>query len=132
MILVDTSVIIQFLRGDDNDKVELFKSLIIDNQPFGISVYTYSEVLQGARDEMEYQTLDRYLGSQVIYRHDTSIETYKDAATLYYRLRKQGVSLRGLVDVLIALTAIQNNLTLLHNDRDFEYMKRVESSLRTL
>jgi len=132
MILVETSVLIQFLRGEKNYKVDLFEILIKEDQPFGISTYTYAEVLQGARDEDEYRLLDEYLGSQTIYDLQPGKETFKEAASIVYKMRKSGYTIRGLIDVLIALTAIQNNLILLHNDRDFEFIKLTEAQLKTL
>jgi len=132
VILVDTSVLIQFLRGEENESTRVFEAIVKEGMPFGISVYTYAEVLQGARDDTEFRLLDEYLGSQTIYAPQPGRETYKEAATIFYKLRRQGITIRGLVDVLIALTAIHNDLQLLHNDKDFEFMKAVESRLRTL
>ena len=132
MILVDTSVVIQFLRGEENEKIALFETIIQDRQPFGISTYTYAEILQGARDDAEYRKLDEYLGSQTIYEPYSGKETFREAAAIYYHLRRKGISIRGLVDILIALTAVHNKLMLLHNDKDFEFMKKVEKRLETL
>lgn len=132
MILVETSVLIQFLRGEDNEKVALFEAFIEEGRPFGISTYTYAEVLQGARDDKEYQRLDEYLRSQMIYEPCSGKETYQEAARIVYLMRKKGFTVRGLIDVLIALTAIHNGLILLHNDKDFEFIKQAEKRLRTL
>jgi hypothetical protein len=90
--------------------------------PFGISAYTYQEVLHGARDETELQTLKDYLSTQLIYYLEQEAATYEKAVMLYFNLRRKGVTPRGTLDMLIALTAIENNLALLHNDRDFDTM----------
>jgi len=37
-------------------------------------------------------------------------------------LRKQGVTIRSTIDILIGLTAIEHDLLLLHNDKDFDAM----------
>ena len=132
MILVDTSVLIQFLRGEENEKVAFLEMLVQEGQPFGISVYTYAEILQGARDDAEYQKLDEYLGSQAMFEPLSGRETFKEAATVFYQLRRKGVTIRGLTDILIALTAIHHNLILLHNDKDYEFMKKAEKRLKTL
>jgi len=132
VILVDTSVLIQLLRGEDNEKVAAFEAIIEDKIPFGISVYTYAEVLQGARDDIEYQQLDTFLGSQMMFAPQPGKEAFREAATIYYRLCRKGFTIRGLVDVLIALTAIHNDLLLLHNDKDFEFIKTIDSRLETL
>jgi predicted nucleic acid-binding protein len=131
MILVDTSVLVQFLRGEENETVSILETLLEDARPFGISAYTYAEVLQGARDAEEYQKLDLYLGAQTIYEPRPGPDTFREAAGVYYQMKRKGLTLRGLVDILIALTATHNGLILLHRDRDFEYMKQAIQELVT-
>lgn len=49
MILVDTSVLIAFLKGIENEKVKKFEEAIQNNIPFGINNFIYQEILQGAK-----------------------------------------------------------------------------------
>jgi predicted nucleic acid-binding protein len=132
MVLVDTSVLISYLRGQVNSKTELLDEVLDRDVPFGIACYTFQEVLQGARDEAELRTLKEYLSTQVIYYLEQTRETYENAAMLYFRLRRKGITPRSTVDVLIALTAIANNLSLLHDDRDFDVMSQHLQELRVL
>ena len=132
MILVDSSVIIDFLKGTENIKTALFDKIIKQNLPYGIASYTYQEVLQGARNEQEYDVLKDYLSTQKIYFLPEITETYEKAARLFYNVRRQGVTPRSVVDILIALTAIEHNLLLLHNDRNFDTMAFKVSSLKVL
>ena len=67
MVLVDTTVLINYLKGNENEKVKLFENVLKRRLPYGISSYTYQEILQGARDEKEYAGLKKYLSTQVIY-----------------------------------------------------------------
>ena len=122
MILVDTTVVIDLLKGIENKKIKLFEEVLSRNVPYGISSYTFQEVLQGVKDEGEYGTVRKYLLSQKIYFLPENIETYEKAALMFFRLRRQGITIRSTIDILIALTAIEHNLLLLHNDRDFDYM----------
>lgn len=122
MILVDTSVLINFFKGKSGPKVDLFQHVLARKIPFGISCYTYQEILQGARDEKEWQLLKDYLSTQVIYYLPETLETYEKAAFLFYTLRRNGVTPRSTIDMLIALNSIEHNLTLLHDDRDFDTM----------
>lgn len=130
MILVDTSVLIGFLKGQLDDKTELFKEILSRDIPFGISSYTYQEVLQGARNEKEFQTLKEYLSTQQIYYLESEASTFEKAAKLYFNLRRKGVTPRSTLDMLIALTAIENNLALIHNDSDFDMMAEYTPELR--
>lgn len=132
MILVDTSVLISFLKGQSDEKTELFKEVLCRDIPFGISSYTYQEILQGARDEAEFKTLKNYLSTQHIYFLDSEATTYEKAAMLYFKLRRKGVTPRSTLDMLISLTAMENNLALLHNDRDFDTMAKQIPELRVL
>ena len=120
MILVDTSVLIGFLKGQNDAKTLLFNEILTRNIPFGISAYTLQEVLQGARNEKDYLKLWEYLSTQIIYFLPGEISTYEKAARLYFDLRRKGFTPRSTIDILIALTALENQLMLLHNDRDFD------------
>lgn len=61
MVLLDTSILIEYFKGRQNPKVELLDEILARDIPFGISVFTYQEVLQGARNEREYKRLREYL-----------------------------------------------------------------------
>jgi len=132
LVLVDTSVLIGFLKGKSSDKVKLFKEILLRNIPFGISPLTLQEVLQGARMENDFYTLKQFLSSQRIYYLDNEAETYEKAARIYFELRRRGVTPRSTIDILIALTAIENKLFLLHDDRDFEKMADQLTELKVL
>lgn len=132
MILVDTSVLIDFLKGQTNEKIQLFDEILSRNIDFGFSSYTFQEVLQGAQNEKEYEQLRDYLSTQIIYFLPEETATYEKAARLYFDLRRKGITPRSTIDVLIALTAIENNLLLLHNDRDFDLMAKQVKALNVL
>lgn len=132
MILVDTSVLICFLKGQTDEKVQLFDIILSRNITFGFSSYTFQEVLQGARNETEYEQMRNYLSTQIIYFLPEQTATYEKAARLYFDLRRKGITPRSTIDILIALTAIENKLMLLHNDRDFDLMAEHVKNLNIL
>jgi len=132
MILVDTSVLIDFLKGAKNAKADIFDKALKQKQPYGISAYTYQEVLQGAIDEREYNKLNDYLSTQKIYFLHENAATYEKAARLFFTLRRGGITPRSTVDILIALTAIEFDLFLLHNDKDFDVFEKKISVLKIL
>ena len=123
MILVDTTVLIDTFKGVTNEKVVLFQNVMQRNLVYGISEYTYLEILQGAKNSSEYNYLNEYLLDMNIYFLPKTIETYEKAANIYFTLRRQGITPRSTIDILIALTAIEYNLSLLHNDKDFDAME---------
>lgn len=122
MILVDTSVFINYFKGQSDKKTQLFEEILTRDITFGLSAYTFQEILQGARNEKEYDLLRNYLSTQIIYFLAEETATYEKAARLYFDLRHKGITPRSTIDVLIALTAMENNLLLLHNDHDFDVM----------
>ena len=85
----------------------------------------YQEVLQGAKSEKEYAGLKKYLSSLRFFHSQDPIETFAKAARIYFRCRKKGITVRSTVDCMIAQIAIENELLLLHNDKDFEAMAAV-------
>ena len=130
MILVDTSVIVDVLRNKMNDKAVLFKEALDSGKSCGISIYTYVEVLQGAKDEKEFNILETHLSAFIIYYLPNETMPYKSAAKVYPDLRKKGKTVRSTIDILIAETAIANELFLLHNDRDFDIMSENRTELK--
>ena len=132
MVLVDTSVLIGYLKGQEDPKTLLFEEILEKNVPYGISILTYQEVLQGAKDEREFEVLKDYLSTQRLYYISQDRETYEQSAGIFFKLRRKGITPRSTIDVLILTTAIEHNLALLHNDRDFDHMAEHISELRLL
>jgi predicted nucleic acid-binding protein len=132
MILVDTSVLINYLKGGGEDKTLLFGAVLSRGVPFGISSYTFQEVLQGAKSDTEFELLKEYLCTQRIYRIPQELKTFETAARMYRDLRRNGITPRSAIDIHVAVTAIMNGLALLHDDRDFDAMASVVKDLRIL
>jgi predicted nucleic acid-binding protein len=125
MVLVDTSILIDFLRGTENPAVGQFQQILDSNIPFGISPLTYLEVLQGTRTEKDFTTVKSYLETHRFFGLLDEKESYAAAARIYFDCRKKGITINSTVDCLIAQTAIEHDLALLHNDVDFDRMRRV-------
>jgi predicted nucleic acid-binding protein len=132
MILVDTSVLIDYLKGKENEKVSLFQQVIERGIPFGISNIIYLEILQGARTTGEFNKLKEYLESLEFFEISGNKESYENIAKLNIQCRSSGVTVRSTIDLTISQIAIENNLLLLHNDRDFDRIASVVRSLKIL
>ncbi|MDA3811175.1 MAG: PIN domain-containing protein, partial [Spirochaetaceae bacterium] len=61
MILIDTSVLINYLKNTSDETESLLDELIENNIPYGICDYVYQELLQGTRSENEFNKLKEYL-----------------------------------------------------------------------
>lgn len=125
MVLVDTSVIIDYLQGVNNEPVEKFQSILDSDIPYGINSFIYQELLQGVKTEKAFDELKEYLDTQRFYKLRDQKDSFAEAAFIYLKCRKKGITIRSTIDCAIAQTAIENNLVLLHNDSDFEKMARV-------
>jgi predicted nucleic acid-binding protein len=120
MILVDTSAWVEFLRDTRSPACvrvdELLAEEIATCHPVRM------EVLAGARDERHLRDLRGLLGRGSII--ETLPTDYEDAAALYRSCRRQGETVRKLIDCLIAAHAIRAHLPLLHADNDFDVLAR--------
>lgn len=130
MILVDTSVLINFFKGRKNSKVIKFVDIVNRNIPFGINNIIYQEILQGARRKKEFNILKDYLSTQRFYDLLYGYKSYESTALLNINCRKNGITIRSSIDLVIAQTAIENNLYLLHDDKDFSQIAFIEKKLK--
>jgi len=130
MILVDTSVIIDYFKGKNNRHVRSLDQILLNGIPYGINGFIYQELLQGSRTIEEFQTQKNYLETIPFYYLKNGKESYEKAAYLNFKCRRSGININSTVDLLIAETAIENNLYLLHNDKDFLDMSNIIPELK--
>lgn len=117
MILVDTSVWIDYLNGKDSSLTSILDKALIDGS-VAIGDLILLEILQGIKVEREYAktrvalaTLEQY----EMFGHNM----VEKCAENFRFLRKKGITIRKTNDVIIATFCIENNLPLLFGDRDF-------------
>jgi predicted nucleic acid-binding protein len=124
MFLIDTSVWIGVFR-DKTGVVRQSLEAIINDESIFMNRFTQMELLQGCRDEREWTLLETYLQEQDYI--ESTPNTWVAAARIYYDLQRQGLTVRSSIDCCIAQLAIEHQLILVHNDRDFETIQRVRS-----
>ena len=118
MILVDSTVWIDYFRGIETPQVERLDHLL-GREELAIGDLILVEVLQGFDDAREFGQAKRALESLIpvdLGGHSLALK----AAQNYRALRKRGITVRKTIDTVIATRCIEDGLTLLHNDRDFE------------
>lgn len=130
MILVDTSVLIDYFKNSGNQKTELFQRILDRKLPFGITELIYLELLQRAKNNRELNLLKEYLKTMFFYTPTKGLTSYEEAAQMYSACRNAGVTVRSTIDVLIAQISIENGLYLLHNDKDFDTIASVITDLQ--
>jgi predicted nucleic acid-binding protein len=124
MILVETSVWIGFFNGVDSLAVRSLVELIEGEEDLFISEYILAEVLQGFKKDRDFELARRYLLSFPIC-FLKGFDSYIRVAQIYRRCRKKGVTIRKTADCIIAQTAMENDLLLLHDDSDFDRIASV-------
>ena len=133
MVLVDTSVLINFFRGRETTTGTVkLDSLLTEEDAFCINEFIYQEILQGAKDEREFTTLRTYLSDVPMYSLKMGVQSFENAARLNFRCRRKGVTIRSTIDLLIAETVIEHDIFLLQDDDDFVNMANVITELRLL
>jgi predicted nucleic acid-binding protein len=122
MILVDTSVWVDVLRDKEGNATFAFRKVLGDRVSV-LARFTQLELLQGAKNEYEWRRLDEYLSSQ--YYLEALESTWKNAARIYYELRRKGLTITSPIDCCIAQIAIENDVILLHRDQDFTTIAKI-------
>jgi predicted nucleic acid-binding protein len=122
MIVVDSSVWVDFFRGAANEKVAKLRALL-GSQEILVGDIILCEVLKGFSDDRDASAALRALSAfrlAPMVGSDVAI----DAAANYRVLRRRGITIRGTIDLLIGSFCIAHEHHLLHADRDFEPMAR--------
>lgn len=130
MFLVDTSVWIDFFKASANPAVERLKEVLTTGVEIGVSTTILQEILQGTADEQQFLKYRSYFETQPIYLPRNPIRSAIAAARLYFDCRRQGITVRSSNDCLIAQTALEHGLVLLHNDEDFRQIGKVLKELK--
>ncbi|MBW3604636.1 MAG: PIN domain nuclease [Actinobacteria bacterium] len=120
MILIDTSAWIEFLRDTGSVVCERVDALLDD--AFAICDPIRMEVLAGARDDQHLNDLRRLLARGSVI--STTAVDYDRAAALYRICRRNGETVRRLIDCLIGASAVRAGVPVLHADADFEVLAR--------
>jgi predicted nucleic acid-binding protein len=125
LIIVDTSVLIPFFRGADTTPVARMVELEQKLIPFGIPAICCQERLQGAKDLQEWKLLTGYLETQELVSGRDPWQSHWAAARIYFDCRRKGITISSSIDCLIAQLVLESDGVLLHDDADFELIKRV-------
>ncbi len=118
MILVDSSVWIDYFRGTATPQAEKLDSLL-GSEPIATGDLILSEVLQGFVSDRDFNQAKKLMTSLVIVElagQSIAIQAAKN----FRVLRSLGVTVRKTIDTVIATRCIESGLPLLYSDRDFD------------
>lgn len=123
MVLVDTTVWIDFLKGRDTSQVRRFEELLAEEIDIFTTGLIVQEVLSGIKRKKERDSVVAELNRFI--RISPTLETHVAAAEIFDTCRKKGYTIRSVIDCLIAALALEYDLTVLENDRDYAHIARV-------
>lgn len=118
MILVDSSVWIDYFRGNPTPQADTLDKLL-GSEPLVIGDLILTEVLQGFSTDRDFNQTKKLLTSLTVINlggQDIAIQAAKN----YRTLRALGIIVRKTIDSIIATRCIESGYTLLHSDRDFD------------
>ena len=121
MILVDSSVWIDYFNGRITRQTNILDSLVA-SELIIIGDLILTEVLQGFYQDKDFNKA-RELLDHFIFKEMLGKEIAVKSAMNYRALRANGVTVRKTIDVIIATFCIENDLSLLHSDKDFRAME---------
>jgi hypothetical protein len=117
MVLVDTTVWIDFFSGKTTSQVSVLEFLISEGEDICTCGIVLAEVLQGIRDDRIYRKTKSHFDN-LIYL-PMAQTTFVKSAEMYRSLRKKGITIRKPLDCMISSVALAHKARLLHNDKDF-------------
>jgi predicted nucleic acid-binding protein len=119
VIVVDTSVGVDVLRGRRTRQALRCVELIEGGEPVALTDIIFTEVLQGLRDQREAELVEHHLRAFPILRLE-GLDDFSLAAELYRTARSAGVTIRKTLDCLVAAPCVRTGAPLLHRDADFD------------
>ena len=122
MILVDSSVWIDYFNGRKTDKTDWLDSAI-GNKYIIVGDLILTEILQGFQSDNDFRTAKNLLLDFPFMEMVGQALAIKSAWN-YRFLRKKGVTVRKTIDVMIGTFCIHYQCPLLHDDRDFDPMEK--------
>jgi predicted nucleic acid-binding protein len=124
LVLIDTSGWICFFSRRGHEDMKKVISTLLDEDRVAIAGPILVELIQGARDIEEKQDIKNY--AKGLHWLQVTDEHWYKSAELIFQLRRKGVT-SSIIDVLIAILAMDYQCTLLHKDTDFDYIARNSS-----
>ncbi len=121
MYLIDTTIWIDVFKDGSGRRASQLRARVGDGK-IALCRFTQLELLQGARDQAEWELLEEHLAGQRYL--EMKSDTWRNAARLFFELRRAGKTVRSPIDCCIAQLAIQEDAVILHRDRDFQTLSR--------
>ena len=124
MIVIDSSVWIDFLRKSGTPQESELVELVSSDHEVALTGPILTEVLQGCESDLEAERVSHHLLDFTLLEPESEVE-YTRAAHMFRKARSKGITVAGLGDLLVASACLTRGAFLLHNDRDFDNLALV-------
>ena len=121
MVLIDTSVWIDFFSRSPGPAGAELRRMIEDSEPFALAGIVVTEILQGLRGNA--REIEHYLNFWELLEPG-GISTYSEAASIYRLARSKGISV-STIDCLIAAIALEHNAAIFTLDKGFSRIAKL-------
>jgi predicted nucleic acid-binding protein len=121
LILVDTSVWIDFFSSSPGRAGSELRRMVDEVEPFALAGFVVTEVLQGLTRDVN--RIERYLSLWEMLE-PLGFSTYREASAISRLARSRGLSLTT-IDSLIAAIALEHQASLFSMDKDFSRVARI-------
>lgn len=122
LTVVDSNAWADFFNGVSSPHVGRLETALRDQEDLAVLPIILTEVLQGFRSESGFRRAERVLLALPVL--EPTVACHVRAAKLFRSLRREGITIRGAVDCIIAQTCLDAGAILLSPDRDFERIAR--------
>jgi hypothetical protein len=121
LILVDTSVWIDFFSASPGRAGDELRRMIQEAEPFALTGVIVTEILQGLRRDVH--RIEHFLSMWELLE-PLGFSTYREASSISRLARSKGISLKT-IDTLIAAIALEHHASLFSLDKDFSRIARI-------
>lgn len=131
-MIVDSSLWVDYFDRRSSRAASALELLAANGHPWSVLPCILQEVLQGAGNPDHWSAILRLLDKVPILIVPDAVQSARDAARLYARCRWSGITPRSPNDCLIVASCVALDQPLMHSDRDFDAIARIEPRLKAV
>ena len=131
-LLLDTSAWIEYLRDTGSPACDEVARLLAESPGSVVTCpHVVMELLAGASTDGALRALEQVTSALPVLPLDPALD-FHAAAAVYRSARRQGRTVRGLVDCVLAVLAARHGATLVHRDADLAVLVELLPGLQAV
>jgi predicted nucleic acid-binding protein len=123
LVIVDSSAWIEYFRDSGHVIIKDIEHAL-EHDVIVLGDLIYCEILQGIKSINEERRV-KFILTSLYPRIIGGFAICEKAAQNYKLLRAKGATIRKTIDVIIGTFCIENNYSIIHNDRDFGPLEKI-------